>query len=320
MNNIFVGERLKELRKLKGRTQADIASYFGISKQAVSKWENGLSMPDVLILPDIAKYFNVEIDYFFDQIDLNKDSSPVNKEKVAIEIKSFTKKYDNTTTNTIEDFNLKIYDGVSTAIMGPSGCGKSTLLNCVAGLESTTSGSINIYGTNIAKMKEPKLTKFRRDNINYIFQQYNLVNVLNVIDNIKLPYKTSGKKISTKKLKHLIERLGLKGKEKVMPNKLSGGQQQRVAVARALLGENNLIFADEPTGALDLKTGNDVLELLLIGGKEYNSPIVIITHDSQVASKCDIVHFMLDGKIVKTLERASVEEISNVMMRLTENA
>ena len=319
MKNIFVGERLKELRKLKGRTQIDIASFFGVSKQAVSKWENGLSMPDVLLLPELAKYFDVEIDYFFEKQDDETKREKLVKGKVAIEIKGFTKKYENSKENTIEDLNLKIYDGLSTAIMGPSGCGKSTLLNCIAGLEETTSGSIKIFNKDITNIKEPKLTKFRRDNINYIFQQYNLVNVLNVSENIKLPYKTSGKKISTKKMKSLIEKLGLKGKEKTMPNKLSGGQQQRVAVARALLGDNNLIFADEPTGALDLKTGNDVLELLLLGGKDYNSPIVIITHDSAVASKCDIVHFMLDGKIVNTLERASVEEISNYMMRLHSN-
>ena len=320
MKNVFVGERLKDLRKLKGRTQTDIAVYFNISKQAVSKWENGMSMPDVLLLPELAKYFDVDIDYFFDKEDRTPIKEPVKKDKVAIEVKNFIKKYESNKEYTIKDLTLNIYDGVSTAIMGPSGCGKSTLLNSIAGLEATTSGSIKIYGKDISSLKEPKLTKFRRDNINYIFQQYNLVNVLNVIENIKLPYKTANKKINTKKMKKLIDRLGLKGKEKAMPNKLSGGQQQRVAVARALLGENNLIFADEPTGALDLKTGNDVLELLLLGGKEYQSPIVIITHDSAVASKCDIVYFMVDGKIVNTLERASIEEISNVMMRLNKDA
>jgi putative ABC transport system ATP-binding protein len=320
MNNVFVGKRLSELRKLKGRSQAEIASFFGISKQAVSKWENGLSMPDVLILPELAKYFNVDIEYFFDKEELLNDKQPITKGKVAIRIKNLSKRYDDNKKNTIDDLTLNIYKGVSTAIMGPSGCGKSTLLNCVAGLENTTSGSIEIYGKDITKLKEPKLTYFRRKNINYIFQQYNLVEVLNVIDNIKLPYKTANQKINSKKLKNLITRLGLEGKEKSMPNKLSGGQQQRVAIARALLGENNLIFADEPTGALDLKTGNDVLELLLLGAKDYDSPILVITHDSKVASKCDVVHFMVDGKIVKTLERASVEEISNIMLRLTENA
>jgi putative ABC transport system ATP-binding protein len=320
MNNVFVGKRLSELRKLKGRSQAEIASFFGISKQAVSKWENGLSMPDVLILPELAKYFNVDIEYFFDKEELLNDKQPITKGKVAIRIKNLSKRYDDNKKNTIDDLTLNIYKGVSTAIMGPSGCGKSTLLNCVAGLENTTSGSIEIYGKDITKLKEPKLTYFRRKNINYIFQQYNLVEVLNVIDNIKLPYKTANQKINSKKLKNLITRLGLEGKEKSMPNKLSGGQQQRVAIARALLGENNLIFADEPTGALDLKTGNDVLELLLLGAKDCDSPILVITHDSKVASKCDVVHFMVDGKIVKTLERASVEEISNIMLRLTENA
>ncbi|WDV45238.1 ATP-binding cassette domain-containing protein [Clostridiaceae bacterium M8S5] len=318
VNNVFVGGRLAYLRKLKGRTQKDIAEHFGISKQAVSKWENGLSMPDILLMPSIAKYFDVDIDYFFDKnVADDKSKHFINKEKVAISIKDFSKKYDDSKKYTIENLNLDIYDNVSTAIMGPSGCGKSTLLNCISGLEKSTSGSIYILGTDITKLKESKLTKFRRNNITYIFQQYNLIEVLNVIDNIKLPYKTSGAKINNKKLKHLINTLGLKGKEKVLPNKLSGGQQQRVAIARALLGENNIILADEPTGALDLKTSNEVLKLLLLGAKEFESPILIITHDINVASKCDIVHFMLDGKIIKTLERPSTDEVANIMMRLS---
>ena len=148
---------------------------------------------------------------------------------------------------------------MSTAIMGPSGSGKSTLLNCISGLESATEGTVEVLGRDISRLKEPRLTEFRRKNINFIFQQYNLVDTLNVTDNIKLPYKLSGEKIDNARLKELIQKLGLHGKEKFLPSKLSGGQQQRVAIARALLGKDRIIFADEPTGALDIKTGRKFL-------------------------------------------------------------
>lgn len=319
MHNIFVGERLANLRKLKGRTQTNVAEYFGVSKQAVSKWENGLSMPDVLILPELAAYFGVNIEYFFDKQQVDITSAPLKKEKVAISVKNLTKIYHGASAPTIKGINVDIYDGLSTAIMGPSGCGKTTFVNCISGLEEFTNGDVLTFGKNISKLKEPKLTKFRRKHTNYIFQQYNLVDVLNVIDNIKLPYKISGEKIDKARLKELLQKLGLEGKENSMPSKLSGGQQQRVAIARALLGKGKLIFADEPTGALDMNTGNEVLELLLAGCREFNSSVVIITHDSKVAAKCDIVHFMLDGNIIKTLERPSIEEVSKVMVGFSIN-
>ncbi len=317
MENIFVGKKLAELRKLKGRTQLNVAEHFNISKQAVSKWENGISMPDVLLLPELAKYFGVDIDYFFDKQAPVFEKKVLDKSKVIISIKNLSKSYDKKEV-VLKDINLDLYDGLSCAIMGPSGSGKTTLVNCISGLESITSGTVTVLGQEISKLREPKLTVFRRKNTSYIFQQYNLIDVLNVVENIKLPYKTSGEKIDKSRLKDLLYKLGLNGKEKMMPSKLSGGQQQRVAIARALLGKNKIIFADEPTGALDLKTGNEVLDLLLIACKEFLSPVIIITHDSKVASKCDIVHFVADGKIVKTLEHASVDEISSIMGRLGE--
>ncbi len=316
MENIFVGKRIAELRKLKGRTQSDLANYFNISKQAVSKWENGISMPDVLLLPKLAEYFGVEIDYFFDKETNSYEKQCLNKSKVVISIKDLTKAYERKSKPILENVSLDIYDGITTAVMGPSGSGKTTLVNCMSGLESITSGSVKVLGKELRTLKEPKLTDFRRKNTSYIFQQYNLIDVLNVADNIKLPYKMSGEKIDKKRFEELLYKLGLQGKEKIMPSKMSGGQQQRVAIARALLGKNKIIFADEPTGALDLTTGNEVLDLLLTACKEFGSPAVIITHDSNVASKCDIVHFMADGKIVKTIEHASVEEISAIMGRL----
>lgn len=317
MDNIFVGQRLMDLRKLKGRTQEEIGNIFGVSKQAVSKWENGFTMPDITLLPKIAEFYGVTIDYFFNENETVDKRTPLNKDKVVIEATNIIKNYNpKLQVLALDHCNLKIYGGMSTAIMGSSGSGKSTLLNCICGLEEVTKGSIKIFGQEISKMREPKITKFRRKHITFIFQQYNLVDTLNVVDNILLPYKLSGELIDRKKLRDLINKLGLSGKEKSLPNMLSGGQQQRVAIARALLGKNKIIFADEPTGALDLKTGGEVLSLLLIASKEFHLPLVIITHDSIVASKCDIVHFLSDGKIYKTLERPSADEISKVMMEL----
>ncbi len=316
MKNVFVGKKLAELRKLKGRTQSDVADHFHISKQAVSKWENGHAMPDVLLLPELAQYFGVEMDYFFDEADVSAEKVNFDGRNIIISIKNLTKRYDKKSDPVLQNITLDLYDGVSTAIMGPSGSGKTTLVNCMAGLESITEGSVTVLGKEISRLKEPKLTAFRRKHTSYIFQQYNLIDVLNVVENIKLPYKTSGERIDKNRMKELLQKLGLNGKEKAMPAKLSGGQQQRVAIARALLGKNKIIFADEPTGALDFKTGNEVLALLLTACKEFHSPAIIITHDSKVAAQCDVVHFVADGKIVKTLTQATVAEISGVMERL----
>lgn len=317
-DNIFVGERLKALRKLKGRTQEQMAIMFGVTKQAVSKWESGLSMPDITLLPSIANYFSVTIDYFFDkkavvsEMAKSEDFGDV-VIKVSNLCKTYNKKLDE---YALRNLNLNIYSNQSTAIMGASGSGKSTLLNCACGLDEATSGSIVVYDTDIVKLKEPRLTKFRRENMCLIFQSYNLVDTLNVKDNILLPYKLAGERIDKKRLKNIIDKLGLSQKEKSLPSQLSGGQQQRVAIARALLGENKIIFADEPTGALDMKTGKDVLELLLIARREFALPLVIITHDSFVASKCDIVHFLKDGVIYKSLLSPTAEEVSKIMMEL----
>ncbi len=317
MDTVFVGKRLAELRKLKGRTQEDVARIFGVTKQAVSKWENGLSLPDMLLLPQLAKYYGVDMTCFFAEQAHPATGSLLDKGPVAISIRNLSKAYE-PGRYVLKNINLDIHANVTTAIMGPSGCGKSTLLNCLSGLERVTEGQVLVYGTDITKLKEPKQTVFRREHMSYIFQQYNLVDSLNVIDNIKLPYKTAGIKIKRARIAQLLKTLGLEGKEKAMPQKLSGGQQQRVAIARALLGEGHILLADEPTGALDLKAGHEVLSLLLLCAKEFHTPVLIITHDVKVAAACGVVHFMVDGRVVKTLERAGVEEISSTLMRVTD--
>ncbi len=317
MDNIFVGKKIAQLRKQKGRTQEDLAAYFNISKQAVSKWENGLSMPDILILPDIAQYFGVAMDYFFDKKSSIESDLPLEKGKILIRANGLYKLYEENNQYTVENLNVDIYDGVSTAVIGPSNCGKTTFLKCVTGLEQVTHGSVTISGTDITKLKEPDLTVFRREKINYIFSENNLIEGINVWDNINLPYKIANKKIARNRLKQLVVKLGLSGIITAMPNKLSSGEQQRVTIARALLGEGYIVFADEPTGALDLKAGNEALELLIICSKEFSTPVVIVTHDVKVATQCEIVHFMDGGRIVRTMDRPTANEISNMMTRLS---
>lgn len=316
LQNIFVGERLRELRLMKGKTQEDVAKHFGISKQAVSKWETGQSLPDVLLLPEIAGYFGVNISDFFKRSAGNGTSARPTGTPV-IQVKGLKKKYNPKVEEyALQNVDMDIFGNLSTAIMGPSGSGKSTLLNCMSGLESPTDGSVIVLGKEISRLKEPALTQFRRKNINFIFQQYNLVDTLNVTENIRLPYKLSGEKTDNARFRELIDKLGLAGKEKSLPSRLSGGQQQRVAVARALLGKNRIIFADEPTGALDIRTGQEVLNLLLVACRQFQLPLVVVTHDASVAAACDVVYFLKDGRFVRTVYGATAEEISRIMMEL----
>lgn len=320
MNTVFIGKRIADLRKLKGRTQTDLAEYFGVTKQAVSKWENGYSMPDVLLLPKLADYFDVDIDTFFSDSYNEKKNIDISKFKKAICVENLCKKYKSKIpVYALNDVSLDIYEGMSTAIMGPSGCGKSTFLQCVSGLEKITSGKVSIKGTDITSISDDKITRFRRKNISFIFQSYNLIESLTVKDNIYLPYKLIGEKVKKSRYKELLINLGLKEKEKSFPSELSGGQQQRVAIARALLGKDKIIFADEPTGALDINSGKEVLSLLISGIHVHGGTVIIVTHDINVAAECDVVHFFADGKCKKTLIGASKEEISNIMLRLTKD-
>ena len=202
-------------------------------------------------------------------------------------------------TKALDGVTLSIEEGEFVAIVGTSGSGKSTLLNMMGGLDTPTSGSIQVKGKELSKFKDEQLTIFRRRNIGFIFQNYNLVPVLNVYENIVLPVELDGNKVDKKFMKEVVQMLGLEDKLNNMPNNLSGGQQQRVAIARALVSKPAIVLADEPTGNLDSRTSNDVLGLLKVTSQKFHQTIVIITHNNEIAQLADRIIRIEDGRISK---------------------
>ena len=196
-----------------------------------------------------------------------------------------------TEVRALDGVNLEVEKGEFVAIVGTSGSGKSTMLHMIGGLDNPTSGQVIVDGQDLSHMTDEELTIFRRRNIGFVFQQYNLVLMLNVWENIILPVKLDGKKIEKKYVDEIIDTLGIRTKLENLPNALSGGQQQRVAIARALL-------ADEPTGNLDSKTSQDVLGLLKVTSKRFHQTIVMITHNEEIAQMADRILQIEDGKIV----------------------
>lgn len=202
-------------------------------------------------------------------------------------------------TKALDGINLSLDEGEFTAIVGTSGSGKSTLLNMMGGLDTPSSGSVKVRGKELANMSEEQLTVFRRRNIGFIFQNYNLVPILNVYENIVLPVELDGDSVDQEYCKEVIHMLGLEEKLRNMPNNLSGGQQQRVAIARALASKPAIILADEPTGNLDSKTSGDVLGLLKHTSKVFHQTIVMITHNNEIAQMADRIIRIEDGKIAE---------------------
>lgn len=203
------------------------------------------------------------------------------------------------------------------AIMGPSGSGKSTLMNCLAGLDRVNDGAIMIGDMNLVKKKEPEITKFRRNKFGFVFQSYNLIDALNVYDNVATAQRLIGVRPDKVMILSILAKVGLKGKEKLMPLELSGGQKQRVAIARTLSNnKNEIIFADEPTGALDQKSGVEVLKLLKSAVNEYGKTIIMVTHDPKAASWADEVIFLVDGQLKNSISQPTAEHISKIMTML----
>ena len=198
----------------------------------------------------------------------------------------------------LDGVTLSIEPGEFAAVVGTSGSGKSTLLHMLGGLDRPTSGSVTVDGKDIFSLKDEALTIFRRRKIGFVFQNYNLVPVLNVYDNIVLPIQLDGNEPDTAYINNIIETLGLSEKLSNLPNNLSGGQQQRVAIARAIASKPAIILADEPTGNLDSKTSQDVLGLLKLTSQKFSQTIVMITHNEEIAQLADRIIRIEDGKIV----------------------
>ena len=216
-----------------------------------------------------------------------------------LKVKDLKKYYgsDEALVKALDGVSWEINRGEFVAVVGTSGSGKSTLLNMIGGLDNPSYGKIEIDGNEISKMSDEELTIFRRRQIGFIFQNYNLVPMLNVYENIVLPIQLDGNKIDKDFINEIINLLGITSKIKTMPNKLSGGQQQRVAIARAISTKPSIILADEPTGNLDTKTSLEVIGLLKNTSKAFNQTIVMITHNEEIAQMADRIIRIEDGKI-----------------------
>ncbi len=200
-------------------------------------------------------------------------------------------------TKALDGVTLSIEQGEFVAIVGTSGSGKSTLLNMMGGLDTPTSGSIRVQNKELSQMNSEQLTIFRRRHIGFIFQNYNLIPILNVYENITLPIELDGNKVDQKFMDDVVHMLGIETKLKQMPSNLSGGQQQRVAIARALMSKPAIVLADEPTGNLDSKSSSDVLGLLKHTSNSFNQTIVMITHNNEIAQLADRIIRIEDGRI-----------------------
>lgn len=198
----------------------------------------------------------------------------------------------------VDDVSFSVPEGQFLAIVGASGSGKSTLLHMIGGVDNPTKGDIIIDGENISKYNSDKLAVFRREKVGIIYQFYNLIPVLNVSENITLPCDLGNKKVDQEYLKDLIETLGLTDRVKNLPNQLSGGQQQRVAIGRALFNHPKIILADEPTGNLDKKSSDEIVNLLKTANQKYHQTVILVTHDANIAAQADRIITFEDGKII----------------------
>ena len=222
------------------------------------------------------------------------------------------------------DSEVRALDGVSvtfaagqfSAIMGPSGSGKSTLMHCMAGLDSLSTGEVFIGDTYLSQLNDRQLTQLRRDKVGFVFQAYNLVPTLNALENMTLPLSLAGRKPDQAWLDQVIETVGLRPRLTHRPSELSGGQQQRVAVGRALVSRPEIIFADEPTGNLDSRSGAEILDFMRRAVRELGQTIVMVTHDPVAAGYADRVVFLNDGRIVDEMAEPTAERVLDLMKRL----
>jgi putative ABC transport system ATP-binding protein len=240
--------------------------------------------------------------------------------RAAVRLDSVTKVYGRGggAVTAIDNVSVFFPPGTFTAVMGPSGSGKSTFLHCAAGLDRPTSGSVYLgsAGTDLSTLREAELTRLRRDRIGFVFQAFNLLAALNVRENLTLPLRLAGRRAGRARLAETLARVGLSDRGGHLPSQLSGGEQQRVAIARALITQPEVVFADEPTGALDTHTGRGVLALLreVVDGESHT--VVMVTHDPQAAAYADRVILLADGRLAGMLDAPTADQVAEHLAHL----
>jgi putative ABC transport system ATP-binding protein len=220
----------------------------------------------------------------------------------------------------LDGVSLRLPAGTFTAVMGPSGSGKSTLLQCAAGLDRPSEGQVMIAGQPIPDGGEAAVTRFRRERVGFIFQQFNLLPTLTALENVTLPLRLAGRRVDRRRCADLLAQVGLGDRMGHRPGQLSGGQQQRVAIARALASSPALIFADEPTGALDTRSAREVLALLAGAVRDHGQTVVMVTHDPAAAAYAGSVVFLADGRVVGQLVRPTADAVAERMTHLADEA
>ncbi|MCX5081702.1 ABC transporter ATP-binding protein [Streptomyces sp. NPDC056121] len=247
------------------------------------------------------------------------DEAPRDDDRWAVELRGVRRQYGRGggAVHALRGIDLALPRGSFTAVMGPSGSGKSTFLQCAAGLDRPTDGTVHLGGTLITGMSENKLTALRRTRLGFVFQAFNLLPSLTVEQNVVLPMRLAGRRPDRRRAAEVLAQVGLGDKGKRRPGQLSGGQQQRVAIARALITRPDVVFADEPTGALDTTTAADILGLLRTAVDGMGATVVMVTHDPAAAACADRVLFLADGRIVDQLQGASAQTIAARMTTLT---
>ena len=238
----------------------------------------------------------------------------------AVDARELTRRYGegDTAVDALRGIDLEVRSGELVAVMGPSGSGKSTLMHILAGLDKPTSGTVQIAGTEITELDDSKLTLLRREHIGFVFQFFNLLPMLNAEENVVLPLSIAGEKPDREWLDSLLSQMGLAERRSHRPSELSGGQQQRVAIARSLVTRPTILFADEPTGNLDSKTGGEILDLMRTSTDAYGQTTVMVTHEARAAAIADRILFLADGQIVRQLgKQAEPAEVLEVMNSLS---
>ncbi|MFH8573591.1 ABC transporter ATP-binding protein [Streptomyces sp. NPDC017993] len=220
------------------------------------------------------------------------------------------------TVRALRGVTLELRQGTFTAVMGPSGSGKTTLLHCLAGMDRPTRGSVWWGGVQVSRLPERRLAELRRSQVGFVFQAFNLMPAMTVAQNVELPGRLAGERVDGAAVRAALAQVGLAGRERQQPGRLSGGQQQRVAIARALVSRPSVLFADEPTGALDRSTGQEILGLLREGVDRQGQTCVMVTHDPVAAGYADRVVVLADGRVVDDLDRPSAQVVTDRLSRM----